>query len=174
MAKAGINIIEACTYYSFKKDLSEEDIQAIKDAGFDSFDEDGYNCIDGQSIYEWNLEDYIIWESADFDDLECQDLLESWVGRHHHYLVFASGCRWNGASGYTICDNVLDTIRRNYDVTICYRKHSEGRALICDESSHDVPTGSTTVIVGLTDDEYEKLEDAEFSEVEAFAEQFID
>lgn len=173
MAYNGMNIIEACTYYDFKGTLTPEDIKVIRDAGFD-YEEGEYQNIDGQSISDWNLEDYIIWESADFDDLECQDLLESWVGKHHHYLVFASGCRWNGASGYTICDNVLDTIRRNYDVTICYRKHIEGRALICDESSHDVPTGSTTVIVGLTDDEYEKLEDAEFSEVEAFAEQFID
>ena len=173
MAYTGMNIIEACTYYDFKGTLTPEDIKVIRDAGFD-YEEGEYQNIDGQSISDWNLEDYIIWESADFDDLECQDLLESWVGRHHHYLVFASGCRWNGASGYTFCDNVLDTIRRNYDVTICYRKHIEGRALICDESSHDVPTGSTTVIVGLTDDEYEKLEDAEFSEVEAFAEQFID
>lgn len=173
MAYNGMNIIEACTYYDFKGTLTPEDIKVIRDAGFD-YEEGEYQNIDGQSISDWKLEDYVVWESADFDDLECQDLLESWVGRHHHYLVFASGCRWNGASGYTICDNVLDTIRRNYDVTICYRKHIEGRALICDESSHDVPMGSTTIIVGLTDDEYEKLEDAEFSEVEAFAEQFID
>ena len=173
MAYKGMNILEACTYYDFKDDLTPEDLKVIRDAGFD-YIEGEYQNIDGESISGWNLEDYVVWNSAEFDELECQDLLESLIGIHPHYLVFASGCRWNDASGYTFCDNIVDTIRRNYDVAICYRKHIDGKALICDESSHDVPTGSTTVIVGLTDKEYKKLENAEFSEIQAFAEKFTD
>ena len=130
--------------------------------------------IDGQSVIDWNLENCVNLESRSFSDIDCIALLQSWIGYHAHYLVFAQGCRWNGASGYTIVPRILDTLHRPYDATFHYKNHIEGRALICMESSHDVPTGSTTVIVGLTDKEFEKFEDAEFSEVEAFAEQFIE
>ena len=173
MANDNMDIIESCTYYSFKGNLSSEDIKALQDAGF----EDEYNIdgiIDGQSVIDWNLENCVNLESRSFSDIDCIALLQSWIGYHAHYLVFAQGCRWNGASGYTIVPRILDTLHRPYDATFHYKNHIEGRALICMESSHDVPTGSTTVIVGLTDKEFEKFEDAEFSEVEAFAEQFIE
>lgn len=173
MAYEKMDIIEACTYYSFKDDLTPEAIQEIKDAGCD-WDEDGYNSVDGDTVSKNNLEDYIEYESAEFDDLECTDLLESWIGNHSHYLVFANGCRYNGASGYTVCNKILDVLRRPYEATFIYKNHIEGRALICSESSHDVPMGSTTVIIGLTDEEYDKIEyDFDFNEVKEFVEGVI-
>ena len=89
----------------------------------------------------------------------------------NHYLVFAGGCRWNGASGYTIVDSIEKTVQRDYDVIInpCIGVPL-GKTLICRESSHDAPMGGETVIVALTDREYASLTDAYFKDVQAFAE----
>ena len=91
----------------------------------------------------------------------------------NHYLVFAGGCRWNGASGYTITDSIEKTVERDYEVAITPVVGTpSGKTLVCRESSHDVPTGSETVIIALTDEEYEALEDAYFEKVSEFAEEY--
>jgi len=86
-----------------------------------------------------------------------------------HYLVFASHCRWNGASGYTFVGSIAEAIRRSYDAAIYPRKVSKGgKTLICEEYSHDVPTGHRTVIIALTDKEYVKLAHCSFDDMELF------
>ena len=167
MAYENMDIFECCTHYCFKDDLEPEDIKKIENAGYD-YEEGAYNSVDGATADAYGLWDLVDWSSAEFDEYECADLLESWVGQHPHYLTFASGCTWNGASGYGFSSKILDTVRRPYEITLIYKDHIDGRALICRESSHDVPMGSTTYIIGLTDEEYETLEDSNFEAVEAF------
>ena len=126
-------------------------------------------------------EDYDLVESGalydddgnyvDFDeDIVCENIAE-YLKKANKYLVFASGCRWNGASGYKFADDYFGTISRSYDVSIYPESYSKGKkTLVCREYSHDVPMGSTTIIVALTDKEYERLSHSSFSDVEQFAE----
>ena len=106
---------------------------------------------------------------VEYDEEAADDTLASLVKPAPAYLVFAQGCRWNGASGYKVCDRLLDTIQRNYDVTILPVAVSKGgKILQCRESSHDVPMGSITYIIALTAAERMALENYEFSDVSAF------
>ena len=86
------------------------------------------------------------------------------------YLVFASGCRWDGASGYKFADSMWDACGRSYDASLYIENVSDGgKTLLLNESSHDVPMGSDTVIIALTEKEYESLKNKDFRGVEAFA-----
>lgn len=136
--------------YPYDEESVSVDMPSLIAAGCDYND---YDCCEAT------------WENEDF-----VGMLNHFIKEANQYLVFASGCRWNGASGYKFCDNVADTISRSYDVTITPRAVSaRGKTLVCCESSHDVPMGSTTIIVALTKDEYQLLRHADFEEVEAFA-----
>ena len=106
-----------------------------------------------------------------YDENDVENYLLSLLQEANHYLVFASGCRWNGASGYTIVDDIKDTIHRNYPISIYPKAISEDKKkLTCLEFSHDVPTGHSTFIIALSDEEKAFLEDANFEEVKRFVE----
>lgn len=108
-----------------------------------------------------------------FDEYMLENILINALDDFPHYLVFASRCKWNGESGYEFCDNIVDTCYRDdYDVNIAVQAEVANKALVCLESSHDRPTGSHTIIVGLTEDEYEKLSEANFNEIEQYVNQF--
>lgn len=168
------DILESCTYYPIDLELLDSKIlEKIKDEyGIDESDK--YITLDGVTIDDLNINSEAIrYESADFDKISLEDILESYIGKHPYYLVFASGCRWNGASGYKITSNIIDTVLRDYEISLYYISHIEDRALICKESSHDVPMGSETFIIGISEDEYEKLEDFEFDEIEEFVNNIV-
>lgn len=101
-----------------------------------------------------------------------EDLLSLLIRDADHYLVFASGCRWDGSSGYKFASSRHETVYRPYDTTIMPVAVSpNGKTLVCRESSHDVPMGSTTIIVALTEKEFERLENAKsFETIRKFAE----
>lgn len=102
-------------------------------------------------------------------DLDAAEMmLTNLIGKHPYYLVFAKGCRYNGASGYKFCNNIIDTFMRDYESNIIIVDNTKN-AIKCRESSHDVPMGSDTYIIGLTRSEYEHYEDADFTEIEQFA-----
>ena len=89
-----------------------------------------------------------------------------------HYLVFARNCTWNGASGYKFANSFEDAIYRSYDCSIYPVERSRGKkTLVCTEYHHDVPTGHTSIIVALTDKEYEDLSRSNFESVQRFAEE---
>lgn len=121
-----------------------------------SVDNDIYSAVDGYAGY--------------FDEDGFGSTLESVIKRGESYLVFAVGCRWNGASGYKIADSLEDAFSRDYDATIMLSDVSRGgKTMVCRESSHDVPMGSTTYVISLTTREAARLENADFSMVEKFA-----
>ena len=106
----------------------------------------------------------------EWDDYLADDVMSEYIKDADKYLVFASSCRWNGASGYKFANNYGDIISRSYDFSLVPLSRSKGKkTLVCRESSHDVPMGSTTIIVALTDKEYERLSNSSFSDVEQFA-----
>ena len=167
---SNIDLSQVGCSYPFDWELvDEETIEKMEADGFDRENE--------WDVSVANIEHYNIpFEAIDYsfgywEDEEARYWLEDLIKEADHYLVFASGCRWDGASGYKICDDVLDTIARDYDVVIYPRTATRGgKCLVCHEASHDVPMGSTTTIVALTENEYERLKDAEFEAVARFVE----
>lgn len=166
-----MNILESCTHYAIDLlKLFEIDPKKAKeimsDYGLDA-DTHYFDAL-GTDLDDFPTE-VIDYNSAEFDNDELEELLISYLGNHPHYLVFASGCRWNGASGYKFCENIIDTVARNYDVTLDLQEYIDDRAIKCREASHDVPMGSTTIIVGISEEEYDDLSEKEFKDVEDFA-----
>jgi hypothetical protein len=165
----GLNILDSVNYYTVNIDKIDEETKKKMEEEYGSLENETFLSICMCDIDKFNI-DYnaVNWDSGEFMEEELEWLLESYLNEHPYYLVFASGCRWNGASGYKICTNINDTVYRDYEVTLTLEEQGKD-CIKCRESSHDVPMGSTTIIIGLTNEEYEKLEDASFEEVEKFA-----
>ena len=108
--------------------------------------------------------------SWEFDALDYGDSLAQLIHEAGAYLVFARGCRWNGASGYSIVRDPERLFYRDYDACITpLRVLHGGKVLACRESSHDVPMGSDTYVIALTERQARRLENASFAQVERFA-----
>ena len=164
-------ILDACTLYGVNLLKVSEEIRNEVSTEF-SLDADQIVLymslvdIDNYKIPE----EAIDWESGEFDECMLESLLDEIVGKYPHYLVIALGCKWKGASGYKFCNDIIETVDRYYDISLSVEKEGNG-AIKCLESSHDVPTRSTTYIVGLEENEYEDLDvdDIELEELVDFA-----
>lgn len=114
----------------------------------------------------WDLDDV----TEEYGAYAVSDFLESCIKPYNHYLVFAFECKWNGASGYSFKDNLFDCVVRSYDCGQYVWAISErNKAMLLEEFHHDKPDGHMTVIIGLTDKEYETLINKDFSGIEKFA-----
>ena len=111
---------------------------------------------------------------SDFDEYEYEDFISELIKKAEHYLVCAYACTWNRRTGYKIVDELKDAFYRDYDCHQCYNGGSQGGKSICiTEYSHDAPMGYRTMIIGLTNKEYEKLSywDVDFNTVIKFADE---
>lgn len=175
-----MDIIEQFTYYRIYLNKIEDAniLDYLRDAL--AFGEEEVITTSGNEIsyicnkynnYNW-VDTAVDFGSAETNLSEVEDWLTSHIGDFPYYLVFAKNCTWNGHSGYKICQSILDTIYRNYDATFIFKKEIKNGIYI-QESSHDVPTGSPTYIIGLTNKEFLQLEDADFDEVSKFVNERI-
>lgn len=163
-----MNILDSCTYY-------EVDLLKLSDSFRHSVD--NVYSIDADTvklpislsdINKLNIpEEAINYDSVEFDEYELESLLIDYIGKHPAYLVFASGCKWNGVSGYKICDDIKNTVIRNYDISLILINQFKN-GIECMEYSHDVPTGSPTYILGISNEDREKIEDMEFNDIENY------
>ena len=102
--------------------------------------------------------DDVDYSAIEYDEGEAKYMMNKLVKDSPYFLVVAENCRWDGASGYKFAFNKLDAIHRDYDTMIYPVEASRGgKFLKCREYSHDVPMGSTTYIVALTEQEYRRL-----------------
>ena len=166
----GVNLCEVGTYCEVDgQEMPEECKKRLQDAGYD-FNQDDLITVWGPDVERFDIPyDNALWESSWYDQEQADEMLAVLVRPANHYLVFASGCRWHGASGYKFADSIRECISRGYDATIEPESVSPGgKTLVCRESSHDVPIGSTTYIVALTNREYERLRNTEFDAVYQF------
>lgn len=151
-------------YYSIPvEDLTEE---AIKDFCIDEGQE--YTCISQCDIDNGDyIKDYYRLEYDFTDELEIKDTLNYLMkSDYNHYLVVLFNATWNNASGYAIKDDYMDCFYRDYDCSMSISGSSRnGKYLTLCESHHDKPFGHTTLIMGLTDREFEKLENMDVNEV---------
>jgi len=123
---------------------------------------------DGYEPYDDNIEE----GSFGWEEDTAENVMSCFLAEAEHYLVFARGCRWNGASRYKFARDYNEVIERGYEFSLYPISHTEDYSvLVCKEHSHDVPMGSTTIIVALTDDDFEKLSGSSFESVQKFAEE---
>ena len=127
----------------------------------------GYNVKDLMKI---DIQEVGNYEGYGFSKDEFLDFMEQFLKEYDHYLVVAYSSNWRGQTGYRFTDNIIDTVYRNYDVTqnIIGGTNSK-KSLLIMEYHHDVPMGHETIIVGLTEKEYEKLDYYSFEDIIEFA-----
>lgn len=146
-----------------RKDLGIDDTPDEADDAWYPF---SYN-----DIYANDLENI-----AQFDDYYVEeDYINGFLKKANNYLVYASGCRWDGASGFKFAKSVVEALARDYDVTFYVVDISpKGKILTLSESSHDVPMGSITHVIALTDREYYDLAEYEdFDKVKRFVKRTV-
>lgn len=171
-----INILENCTIYYINLDkiknsellnTLQEELGVDNNTGvysiYGNILEDLAQKFNYQEVY-----DAIDFNMTEFDEDSLEDILLNSLGNWPHYLVFASGVRWNGNSGFAVFEDIKRTVYRDYDVTLELEEEIKDRGIKCRESSHDVPMGSTTYIIGISEDESEDIDEMDFDEVEHF------
>lgn len=127
----------------------------------------GYNVKD---LREIDIQEVGNEYDYEFNEDEFLDFMEQFLKEYDHYLVVAYSSNWRGQTGYRFTDNIIDTVYRNYDVTQNIIGGTNSRkSLLIKEYHHDVPMGHETIIVGLTEKEYEKLDCSSFEDIIEFA-----
>ena len=127
----------------------------------------GYNVKDLMKI---DIQEVGNYEGYEFSEDEFLDFMEQFLKEYDHYLVVAYSSNWRGQTGYKFTDNIIDTVYRKYDVTQNIIGGTNSRkSLLIKEYHHDVPMGHETIIIGLTEKEYEKLDYSSFEDIIEFA-----
>lgn len=127
----------------------------------------GYNVKDLMRI---DIQEVGNYEGYGFSKDEFLDFMEQFLKEYDHYLVVAYNSNWRGQTGFRFTDNIIDTVYRKYDVTQNIIGGTNSRkSLLIMEYHHDVPMGHETIIVGLTEKEYEKLDYSSFEDIIDFA-----
>ena len=164
-----MNVLAACTYFDVDISKLPKDVYEKIDNDYGGLEDEGaYIRMSEDNIDYYNVpSEAVDYSDGDFDEYELEAIMSDILGNYPHYLVFAAGCRWNGASGYKVVEDVKETCYRGYDITLELKERGKRKALF-RESSHDVPMGSTTYMLGITEEEYDRILDMEFNEVEEF------
>lgn len=138
-------------------ELSGADLKKLEDDGLYLSDESDTVCL---QYYDYDQLENPPYNSTSFEEDEelAKDLWDGILKPADHYLIYASHCKWNGASGYKIVDDQKDLLYRNYDISFYLKFVSKGgKILIAKECSHDVPLGALTYIIALTEREYRTI-----------------
>ena len=140
------------SYFVNLSGIGDPDTKEYLRLKYDCCEEDDEIEVLGEDIQNWKLDipsEAVDWNFPITDRKEA--VLSSLLRTAPGYLVMAYGCRWDGSSGYTIAATREECFLRDYDTQIVLCKVSRGKkVLICRESSHDVPMGSSTIIVALS------------------------
>ena len=159
-----IDIQQLGTYYT----VPIKDIYEDKRAEFDE-NEDGTVSLDYVTVYSGEyIENYDNVEYGYTDEWEIDDILNNLMNykKYNHYLVVLFNSRWTGASGYKIFNDYMECFYRDYDNTMYVKGSSRsGKYLKLREYHHDKPMGHDSIIIGLTDREYEKLDNMNIDEI---------
>lgn len=164
----GVDLQQVGVYYN----IPIQDIYKEKRKEFD-YEEDelenGYVLIDRQTIDSGEyVENFDNIEYDYTDEVEIDDYLKSLMNykQYKHYLVVLFNARWTNASGYKFFDNYTECFYRDYDNTMYVKGSSRsGKYLKLKEYHHDKPMGHDSIIIGLTDTEYEKLQDKNIDDI---------
>ena len=157
----GVDLQQVGVYYN----IPIQDIYKEKRKEFD-YEEDelenGYVLIDRKTIDSGEyVENFDNIEYDYTDEIEIDDTIKQLMNykKYNHYLVVLFNSRWTNASGYKIFDKYDECFYRDYDNSMYVIGSSRsGKYLELREYHHDKPMGHNSIIVGLTETEYEKLD----------------
>ena len=153
-----MNIQEVGVYYN----VPIKDIYEDKRNEFDYEDENDYVLLDKISIdsgYYIENFDNIDYDYTDEDEIEDTIMQLMNYDKYNHYLVVLFNSTWNNASGYKFFDKYDECFYRDYDNTMkVIGSCRSGKYLELREYHHDKPMGHNSIIIGLTDTEFEKLD----------------
>ena len=164
-----IDLQQVGTYYSVPiKDIFEE---KRKEFDFENLDDyillNKYSIDSGEYVENYNNINYEYTDELEIDYYFHQLMNYK---KYNHYLVVLFNSRWNGASGYKIFNNYMYCFCRDYDNTMYVKGSSKmGKYLKLREYHHDNPMGHDSIIIGLTDREYEKLDNMNIEQIIDFA-----
>ena len=128
------------------------------------YDDDNDNYILTLNYYDYD-EYYTIFKNYNFIfnyDLQ-EDTINDLISQcfnYDYYLLFSRDYGWDARQVYKIVNNDIDLFYRDYDINLYYENSSKnGKIIKMLETSHDAPMGSTFYYIGLTSNEYEKIEE---------------
>lgn len=169
-----VDLQQLGAYYS----IPIKNIYEDKRKEFDYEDLEDRVIIDNESLESGEYVEYFDEVEYEYtDEYEIDYTLNRLMNyeKYKHYLVVLFNSRWTGASGYKIFDNYIDTFYRDYDDTMYVSGSSKsGKYLALREHHHDCPMGHDTIIIGLTENEYQKLDKMNIDEIIDFGKQFLD
>lgn len=169
-----MNIQEIGVYYN----IPIKDIYEDKRDEFDYEDLNDSVLLDNISIDSGcYVENFDNIEYDYTDEIEIEDTIMQLMNykKYNHYLVVLSNGHWTGASGYKIFDNYMECFYRDYGVNMYVKGSSRsGKYLKLREYHHDAPMGHDSIIIGLTDREYEKLDNMNIDEIIDFGEKCLE
>ena len=138
-------------------DLEEDDTESIVVADYD--------CFDDFSEVEYDYTDHIMWK-----DLKN----EIFKNKYDHYLEYTTCGNWQRQAGYRF-RTLTNALEYSDECTMHYLSRSTSyKYFNFFRSSHDVPTGANHYYIGLTDREYNQLDNADFDTVIKWVEEKLD
>lgn len=153
-----MNIQEVGVYYN----VPIKDIYEDKRNEFDYEDLNDSVLLDKISIDSgYYVENFDNIEYDYTDEVEIEDTIMQLMNynKYNHYLVVLFNSTWNNASGYKFFDKYDECFYRDYDNSMYVIGSSRsGKYLELREYHHDKPMGHNSIIIGLTDTEFEKLD----------------
>lgn len=106
-----------------------------------------------------------------FDEELYYEGVEDLFKEYPHYLRITYKETWNNASGYTIDHNKEKLLYLGYEHSTYFQAQSKHRkSTYLRISSHDSPTGFNYLVIGLTETEYELLNDKCIDDIFKWAE----
>lgn len=170
-----IDIQNVGVYYS----VPIENLYENRRGEFDFEEEETSVLLDHATIYDDNtyVQNYDNIEYDYTDEYENSEFIHALMNykAYDHYLVVLFGATWNGASGYRFFDKYDECFYRDYDASMYVTGASvKGKCLTLREHHHDVPMGHRSIIIGLTENEYQKLENKDVQEIIEYAENMFD
>lgn len=153
-----MNIQEVGVYYN----IPIKDIYEDKRNEFDYEDLNDNVLLDKISIDSgYYVENFDNIEYDYTDEVEIEETIMQLMNynKYNHYLVVLFNSTWNNASGYKFFDKYDECFYRDYDNSMYVIGSSRsGKYLELREYHHDKPMGHNSIIIGLTDTEFEKLD----------------
>lgn len=130
--------------------------------------------LDEYSFKEFN--EMSVYAEDEYDDLKIF-FLELLGANYPAYIIYAEGMSWNGASGYHLTEEYLDTseatfvaMRKLLDLegSLYFQDFlNRGKVTHFRHSDHDWPTGKNLYLIGLTEAEYKKYNNLKYHGVDA-------
>ena len=115
----------------------------------------------------------IDYSSEEFFEEDLDAMLLSLVGNYNYYFVFNENAEYNGLKGFTILNNRIDLCKPNTNDLYLDSVIKQNKAIKCIETTFYNSTGVETIIIGLTNLEYENIKNADYFTAKEFVESFF-